>query len=637
MEPTRIMEITRERIEEVAGDMGVSVEELEKFVALGEERVFLKGDYLFHESAPRQWFGIVLEGKINLQRGLAGRHVTLAILSEGAIIGESLFIDDLDHSVSGLALEEVHAWAISREKLASFRDENPEVFYRMTARAAQRIAFRFRETTDMLLHAEHTRTEITDYRVEHDSLGEREVSNAHYYGVQTTRAVENFPFSGITLSHFQHLVNAFAYVKKAAAIANSTLGVLDPRIADAICAACDRILAGEAHEHFVVDMVQGGAGTSSNMNANEVIANLALENMGHRKGEYRYCHPNDHVNRSQSTNDAYPTAVKIAVVASTHETVSALRVLRKAFEAKGEEFADVIKMGRTENQDAVPMTLGQEFAAYGVMVDDGIRRLEKTSEELLVVNMGATAIGTGLNAPRGYAALCTRKINELTGYHVKLADNLVEATQDAGDFAVMSSALKTTAIQISKICNDLRWASSGPRCGLSEIRLPAIQPGSSIMPGKVNPVLPEVVNQICYQIIGSDLTVSMAAEATEFELNMAEPIMVYNLLGSLMLLKNAAIVLATRCVAGIEANRERCADYVKNSIGVVTALTPALGYEQAAKIAKEALETDRSVYDLVLEKGVMSKTQLDDLLSPDKMANPLTHERTPESFPKFSE
>ncbi len=620
------MEITRERIEQVAGDMNVSFEELERFAALGEKKTFAKGDYIFHESAPRQWFGIVLKGKINLQRGLAGRHVTIAVLSDGAVIGESLFIDDLDHSVSGLALEDIEVWAIPREKIEAFREEKPEVFYRMTARAARRIGHRLRETTELLLHAEHSRSEITDYRTEHDSLGHREVSNAHYYGIQTMRAVENFPFSGVKLSHFQHLVNAFAYVKKAAAIANSTLGVLDPRIADAICAACDRILAGEAHEQFVVDMVQGGAGTSSNMNANEVIANLALENMGHRKGEYRYCHPNDHVNRSQSTNDAYPTAVKIAAVASVHETVSALKVLRAAFEEKAEEFADVIKMGRTENQDAVPMTLGQEFAAYGVMVNDGIRRLNRASEDLLIVNMGATAIGTGINAPPGYAALCTRKINELSGYHVKLADNLVEATQDAGDFAEMSAALKTTAIQISKICNDLRWASSGPRCGLMEINLPPLQPGSSIMPGKVNPVLPEVVNQICYQIIGSDLTVSMAAEASEFELNMAEPIMIYNLLSSLMLLKNAAIVLSTRCIHGITANRERCADYVKNSIGIVTALNPVLGYEQSAKIAKEALETGRGVYDLVLEKGLISKTRLDDLLSPEKMANPLTHE-----------
>ncbi|MAS95590.1 MAG: aspartate ammonia-lyase [Verrucomicrobiales bacterium] len=620
------MEITRELIHRVAEDMGVSAEELVKFAAHGEKLTFPKGEYLFHESAPRRWFGIVLEGKIDLQRGLAGRHVTIAVLKEGAVIGESIFIDDLAHSVSGFALENTEVWVIPRAKIEAFREEKPDLFYRMVARAARRISFRLRETTELLLHQEMSRSDITDYRTEQDSLGTREISNAHYYGVQTTRAMENFQFSGIRISHFQHLVNAFAYVKKAAAISNSILGVLDPKISEAICVACDRILNGELHDQFAVDMVQGGAGTSSNMNANEVIANLALEVMGHKKGDYQYCHPNDHVNRSQSTNDAYPTAVKVAVVFAIHETTSALKVLKRSFEKKAEEFSDVIKMGRTENQDAVPMTLGQEFAAYAVMVDDGIRRLNRVSEELLIINMGATAIGTGLNSPKGYAALCTRKINELTGLHVKLAPNLVEATQDAGDFAEMSAALKTTAIQISKICNDLRWASSGPRCGLAEINLPPLQPGSSIMPGKVNPVIPEVVNQICYQIIGSDLTVSMAAEASEFELNMAEPIMTYNLLSSLMLLKNAAVVLSTRCINGISANRERCESYVKNSIGIITALNPILGYEKSAAIAKEALATDRSVYDLALEKGWISKTQLDNLLSPEKMANPLAHE-----------
>lgn len=620
------MDLTQELIERVAEDMGVPAAELKKFVALGEEQVFPQGEYLFHESSPRKWFGIVLEGKIDLQRGLSGRHVTIACLTEGAVIGESLFIDDLDHSVSGLALGETHVWVIPRQEIERFREEKPEIYYHIVQRAAKRISFRLRETTEMWLHAEKTRNDISDYRREHDSLGDREISNGHYYGVQTTRALENFPFSGVPLSHYQHLVNAFAYVKKAAATANSVLGVLDPGIADAICRACDRIIAGEFHEHFVVDMVQGGAGTSSNMNANEVIANVALEILGHRKGDYQHCHPNDHVNCSQSTNDAYPTAAKLAVVMATGETVSALRVLKQAFEGKAKEFADVLKMGRTENQDAVPMTLGQEFSAYAIMINDGIRRLERTVDELLIVNMGATAIGTGLNSPRGYASLCTRKLNEFSGFHVKLADNLVEATQDAGDFAAMSSALKVTVIQLSKICNDLRWASSGPRCGLAEIHLPPLQPGSSIMPGKVNPVIPEVVNQICYQIIGSDLTVSMAAEASEFELNMAEPIMVYNLLSSLMLLKNAAIVLANKCINGIEADRERCEEYVKNSIGIVTALNPVLGYERSASIAKEALETNRGVYELVLEKGWISPSQLDDLLSPEKMANPLLAE-----------
>ena len=313
-------------------------------------------------------------------------------------------------------------------------------------------------------------------------------------------------------------------------------------------------------------------------------------------------------------------------MSALHETTSALSVLKSAFEAKADEFSDVLKMGRTENQDAVPMTLGQEFAAYATMLESGRNRLEKASEELLVVNMGATAIGTGLNSPRGYSELCTKRLAEISGQPVSLAKNLVEATQDAAGFSMMSNALKTTAIQISKICNDLRWASSGPRCGLNEINLPPLQPGSSIMPGKVNPVMPEVVNQICYQIIGSDLTISMAAEASEFELNMAEPIIAYNLLSSMMLLKNAALSLANKCVRGITANRERCADYVKNSIGIVTALSPTLGYERSSAIAHEALETGKGVYELVLEHEWMTKAELDDLLSPEKMANPLSYE-----------
>lgn len=620
------MEITEELVVRMADDMGVERDDLAHFVAFGERRRFGTGDFLFHESAPRRFFGIVLKGRINLQRGLAGRSVTIACLTEGAVIGETLFIDELDHSVSGFALEETEVWAVPRESIEAFREERPEAFYRMAARAARRLGQRLRETTEMLMQSERQRAPVAGYRRERDSLGTREVSNTHYYGIQTMRAVENFPFSGIRLSHFQHLVNAFAQVKKAAAEANAELGVLDPGIAGAIGQACDRILAGECHEQFVVDMVQGGAGTSSNMNANEVVANLALELLGHRKGEYAHCHPNDHVNCSQSTNDVYPTAVKLAVVSATHETVSALGVLRKAFQEKAAEFADVLKMGRTENQDAVPMTLGQEFAAYATMIGDGIRRLGRAAEDLLVVNMGATAIGTGLNSPHGYAELCTSRLAEISGHPVVLAQDLVEATQDAADFAVMSSALKVTAIQLSKICNDLRWASSGPRCGLDEINLPPLQPGSSIMPGKVNPVMPEVVNQICYQIIGSDLTVSLAAEASEFQLNMAEPIIAHNLLGSLMLLKNAAIVLTTRCISGITANREKCEAYVKNSIGIVTALNPVLGYERSAAIAKEALATGRGVYELVLEKGWLDQPTLDELLSPEKMANPLMRE-----------
>jgi aspartate ammonia-lyase len=369
-------------------------------------------------------------------------------------------------------------------------------------------------------------------------------------------------------------------------------------------------------------MIQGGAGTSTNMNANEVIANRALELLGHSKGEYQFCHPNDHVNCSQSTNDAYPTAIKLGVWFTLRDTLCGLRDLKLALEAKAKEFEDVIKMGRTENQDAVPMTLGQEFSAYAVMIGEGMRHLEHAGNELLETNMGATAIGTGLNSPPGYAPLCTKKLAEISGAPVRLAANLVEATQDSGEFSLMSGAMKTAAVQLSKICNDLRWLSSGPRCGLYEIRLPAMQPGSSIMPGKVNPVVPEVVSQICFQIIGSDVTVSMASEASELELNMAEPIIAFNLFFGLTLLRNAAIVLASRCIAGIEPNRERCREFVQNSIGLVTALNPVLGYEKSAAIAKEALKTGGSVYELVIAKGWLTKDKLDELLKPENMTHP---------------
>jgi aspartate ammonia-lyase len=369
-------------------------------------------------------------------------------------------------------------------------------------------------------------------------------------------------------------------------------------------------------------MMQGGAGTSPHMNANEVIANRGLELLGHSKGEYGFLHPNDDVNCSQSTNDAYPTAIKIGVILSLKDTLGAMRELAEALEAKAKEFADVIKMGRTENQDAVPMTLGQEFGAYAVMIRSAMRCLESAGDDLHEINMGATAIGTGLNSPAGYADLVTERLREVSGLPVRKASDLVEATQNAGGFVQMSANMKRAAVQVSKICNDLRWLSSGPRCGLFEIRLPPMQPGSSIMPGKVNPVIPEVVSQICYQIIGYDMTISMAAEAGELELNMAEPIMAFDLLHGLMILKNACVVLATRCVAGIEANRERCRDLVERSIGLVTALVPVIGYEKSAAVAKEALATDGSVYDLVLVHGWLTKEALDDMLKPENMTAP---------------
>jgi aspartate ammonia-lyase len=463
---------------------------------------------------------------------------------------------------------------------------------------------------------------MSGFRQEHDSLGQREISDHVYSGVQTQRAMENFSISGVLVSNFEHLVDGLAMVKKAAALANHELGVIDEEKMKAICAACDELLAGRLREYFSVDMFQGGAGTSTNMNANEVIANRGLELMGFNKGEYQHLHPNDHVNCSQSTNDAYPTAIKLGVLLSHQDLTRAMVELRESLAKKAEEFNDVLKMGRTENQDAVPMTLGQEFSAYAVMIDSAIRAIEGAAEEFLNINMGATAIGTGINSPPGYASLVTRKLSEVSGFALKRAGNLVEATQNAGTFVQMSATLKRAAVQISKICNDLRWLSSGPRCGLNEINLPAMQPGSSIMPGKVNPVIPELVNQICYQVMGYDAVVSMAAEASELELCMAEPIIAYDLLHGMMILKNGCVTLVSRCITGIEANRDICRGYVEQSIGLVTALVPVIGYEASAAIAKEALKTGGSVYELVLAKGLLSKEELDDMLRPENMTDP---------------
>jgi aspartate ammonia-lyase len=615
------MSLPLDTIAAAAQCIGIATEDLAAIVQQGSAYAYEAGDYLFHESTPRRWLGIVLNGEVEIVRGAQARSVTLATLLPGAVFSEGVMFDDSPHASNAVTRQGAKVWQILRADLEKVRVEKPEVFYRIVGRIAARLSERLRMAAERIA-GEKTATVVSAVRNEHDSLGDREVPDHAYYGVQTIRGMENFRTSGIRMYHFEHFIRAFAFVKKAAALANKELGVLDAQKADAIVKACDEIAAGKLHDQFVIDMFQGGAGTSTNMNANEVIANRALEILYHRKGEYEHLHPNDHVNCSQSTNDAYPTAIKLGVILTLRETVSALRELKASLEAKAKEFADVLKMGRTENQDAVPMTLGQEFGAYAVMIGDGIRHLTRVGEEFYAINMGATAIGTGINSPPGYAALCTKRLAEISGIPVTLADNLVEATQDSGEFALMSSTMKTAAVQLSKICNDLRWMSSGPRCGLYEIRLPSMQPGSSIMPGKVNPVIPEVVNQICYQIIGADVTVSMASEASELELNMAEPVIAFNLLFGLTLLRNAAIVLHSRCIAGIEANRERCLEYVRNSIGLVTALVPILGYERSAAIAKEALKTGGSVYDLVLQKGWLTQEKLDDFLKPENMTHP---------------
>ena len=459
-------------------------------------------------------------------------------------------------------------------------------------------------------------------REEHDLLGTRQIPNDHYYGIQTLRAVENFPITGIRISQYPHLINALAAVKQAAATANHELGLLPAEIADAIVQACKEIRGGDLHGEFVVDVIQGGAGTSTNMNANEVIANRALEFLEHERGEYDVVHPNNHVNLSQSTNDVYPTALRIAAHWSLQDLRAALQQLSQSFLRKATEFDDIVKMGRTQLQDAVPMTLGQEFHAYAVTIGEDIDRLGEASTLIREINMGATAIGTGINTDPRYAALVCRKLSEVTGLELITSPDLVEATQDTGAFVQLSGVLKRVAVKISKICNDLRLLSSGPRAGLNEINLPAMQPGSSIMPGKVNPVIPEVVNQVCFQVVGNDLTVTMAAEAGQLQLNVFEPVIAFNLFQSVDILTHAAHVMREKCVDGITANRDRIRHLLERSIGVVTALVPYIGYESASAVAREALETDRGVYELVLEKKLLSQQQLDEILSPDAMTKP---------------
>ncbi len=460
---------------------------------------------------------------------------------------------------------------------------------------------------------------MTNTRLEHDLLGEREVSDEHYYGIQTLRAVENFSITNIPISQYPRLIHSLAYIKKAAALTNLELGLLSADNAGAIARACDDILNGELLSEFVVDVIQGGAGTSTNMNANEVIANRALEYLGLPKGRYDVLHPLNHVNLSQSTNDVYPTALRLTLSMKLDGLVIEMQALQKALADKGAKFSDVIKMGRTQLQDGVPMTLGQEFEAWSVTVGEDISRVGEAQALLHEINLGATAIGTGLNAPPGYAELVTIKLRELSSVPVVKSQNLVEATQDAGAYVQLSGVLKRVAVKLSKISNDLRLLSSGPRAGFGEINLPPMAPGSSIMPGKVNPIIPEVVNQVAFEVIGNDLTVTMAAEAGQLELNAMEPVIAYSLFTSLDMLGRACRTLVKRCINGVTANREHCRQMVENSIGLVTALNPILGYEKSSQIAEEALRTGKSVVEVVLEKGYLTREQLDQVLSPHRM------------------
>ena len=462
-----------------------------------------------------------------------------------------------------------------------------------------------------------------EFRIESDLIGPREIPASALYGVQTLRGIENFEISKFHLNEYPLFINGLAITKMAAAEANHQLGLLTDSQYKAITEACREILDGKHHDQFPVDMIQGGAGTTTNMNANEVIANRALDLMGHKRGEFQYCSPNDHVNCAQSTNDAYPTAIHIGMWYSHVRLLKHYEMLIESFRKKAEEFKNIVKMGRTQLEDAVPMTLGQTFSGFAAILTDEIKHLNEAAEDFLTVNMGATAIGTGICAEPGYAEKCVKALCDITGLQFKLTDDMVGATSDTSCLVGYASALKRVAVKMNKICNDLRLLASGPRCGLGEFNLPAMQPGSSIMPGKVNPVIPEVMNQICYKVIGNELCVTMSGEAAQMELNAMEPVMAQCDFESVDLMINGFDTLRTRCIDGITANEDRCRSYVHNSIGIVTALNPVIGYKNSTKIAKEALETGRSVYDLVLEHDILTKEDLGTILAPENMIKPV--------------
>lgn len=461
---------------------------------------------------------------------------------------------------------------------------------------------------------------MDQFRVEKDFLGEKLVPKDAYYGVQTMRAIENFPITGSRID--ESLIKAMAIVKKAAALANADIGQLDPGIADAISVAAQEVIEGNLHDQFIVDPIQGGAGTSINMNTNEVIANRALELIGEVKGNYKIISPNSHVNMAQSTNDSFPTAIHLSTLSTLNQLLEVMDELHEGFIAKAFEFDGIIKMGRTHLQDAVPIRLGQEFAAYAKVLKRDIKRISATRDHLYEVNMGATAVGTGLNADPAYIEKAVGYLIQLTGLPLSGSENLVDGTQNTDCYIEVSAALKVCMLNMSKIANDLRMMTSGPRCGFGEINLPARQPGSSIMPGKVNPVMAEVLNQSAFQVVGNDLTISMASEAGQFELNVMEPVIVFNLLQSIKIMKNVFTVFHEHCLKGITANKERLEAYVNNSVGVITAINPHVGYETAASVAREAIVLNRPVRDIVLERGVLTEEELDTILNPFEMTHP---------------
>jgi aspartate ammonia-lyase len=580
-----------------------------------------EGDQLlFTEGSARAIMAILSTGAVAIEKNVNGRPVRLVTLGAGEAVGEGILLDDLPHGTSARVIQPARAFVLGRDQVQAIIKDQPQLYAALVGRAARTISRRL-AATDATLAG---RGRVSGFsgaqtRQESDLLGDRSVPADALYGIQTLRALENFPITGTPIREFPALVEALAAVKEAAALANLELGLLDAERCDVIVRAAQEVRAGRHHEHFLVDVIQGGAGTSTNMNGNEVIANRALELLGEARGTYARLDPNEHVNLSQSTNDVYPTAVRLALHGEIEKLRAAMQELAGSFNDKGQEFKSLLKMGRTQLQDAVPMTLGQEFSAFGRTMLEDVDRLGESLSLIREINMGATAIGTGITAPDGYAESVRRHLSAITKLELITAPDLVEATSDTGAFVQLSGVLKRCAVKLSKICNDLRLLSSGPRAGFGEINLPAMQPGSSIMPGKVNPVIPEVVNQVCFDIIGADVAVTMAAEAGQFQLNAFEPLIAFRLLRAIDSLRRACGVLRTRCVTGITANEDRLKRFVEESIGIVTALVPALGYKTATEVAKEALATGKGVFDVVLGRGLLTREKLMEILNPAGM------------------
>ena len=592
-----------------------------RLLTMVEQRTYLEGEILFREGDARARLIQIRRGRIGLTRvDVTGAPRPVATLVRGDLLGEGMLIGKSVHSTTATALTATEVVFLHRDQLRAFIGDDHALENRMLATQLAEVVGRVDQLmfrTSGATHAFSTGLK----RTEHDLLGDGEVQAEAYFGLQTLRAMSNFDIGGGRLNAYPNLITALAMVKKACALANFDCGVLPEDITNAIAEAADEVIVGKLHDYFVVDMLQGGAGTSTNMNANEVLANRALELLGHEKGDYARLHPNNHVNCSQSTNDVYPSALKLGMILSSQRLLDVVGELIAAFEHKSREFAAVVKMGRTQLQDAVPMTLGQEFGAFATSLRQELAGLHRTRAELLTFNIGGTAIGTRLNAPKGYPERALLRLREVTGLEIALAKDLIEATQDTQAFVMFSSSLKSLAVKLSKICNDLRLLSSGPRAGLGEIRLPPRQPGSSIMPGKVNPVIPEVVNQVAYRVIGNDLVVTLAAEAGQLQLNVMEPVIAASILESLKILSNAVVTLRHNCIEGIEANVEQCRAFVENSVGLVTALVPVLGYGPSTEVAAEALASGKSLADVLRSRGLFT-AEIAAALSPERMANP---------------